>query len=399
LAGLDPHWATVQALGLVPAGTVRDKGNKLHEVLREGAKSFRYGFLFGMRAKRAGSILYGIIRAALQVDPTCDLMQRFFRTDTHPTESALKRVGTEALHKFVAATSGLGQLRANLTAQVQSGWLPGLDSRRVPVLAQYKALNYAVTSTEAVLCKRWLIDVHDELHTRFRYGWDGDVVIVAWVHDELVCCCRPEIADQVGEIMVRYAKETGEHYKLRLPLDADYNVGPSWAGEPSNKKLNGAAPEPSNVEPAASKLETPAQPPTNPPNEQTGGNKAPPINNVAFDSEISLKDIVNEPMVSGKVRCPFHDDTKPSCHIYDDHYHCFGCGAHGDRIDWLTRVEGLSFRAAQDALAHWEPRERPAAAREDDGKTLSYARVLWDEAKPIAGTRAIDYLTFREIDV
>src|SRR5262249_59534676 len=147
------------------------------------------------------------------------------------------------------------------------------------------------------------------------------------------------------------------------------------------------------------KLETPAQPPTNPPNEQTGGNKAPPINNVAFDSEISLKDIVNEPMVSGKVRCPFHDDTKPSCHIYDDHYHCFGCGAHGDRIDWLTRVEGLSFRAAQDALAHWEPRERPAAAREDDGKTLSYARVLWDEAKPIAGTRAIDYLTFREIDV
>jgi len=395
LEGLDPHWATVQALGLVPAGTVRDKTNRLHEVLREGAKSFRYGFLFGMRAKRAGSIFYGIIRAALRVDPTCDLMQRFFKIVAHPTESVLKRVGSQALQKFIAATPGLGQLRAKLAAQTQSGWLPGLDGRRVPVLAQYKALNYGVTSTEAILCKRWLIDVHDELHTRFRYGWNGDVAIVAWVHDELVCCCRPEIAEQVGEIMVRHAKEAGEHYKLRLPLDADYNVGRSWAGEPSNKKLNGAAPEPSHVEPAASKLEALAQPPSG---------EASPINNVAqahCDSEISLKDIVDEPLVSGKVCCPFHDDTNPSCHIYDDHYHCFACGAHGDAIDWLREVEGLSFRAAQDTLASWKPRERPAstATREDDGKTLALARTLWDEAGPIAGTRAIDYLTFREIDV
>ena len=33
----------------------------------------------------------------------------------------------------------------------------------------------------------------------------------------------------------------------------------------------------------------------------------------------------------------------PSCHIYDDHYHCFACGAHGDAISWLMEVEGLSF--------------------------------------------------------
>src|SRR5262249_4109701 len=153
----------------------------------------------------------------------------------------------------------------------------------------------------------------------------GDVVIVAWIHDELVCCCRPEIADQVGEIMVRYAKEAGEHYKLRLPLDADFNVGSSWAGDPTNKS-KGTAPEPPNVEPAASKPEPPPQPPTAPPTRQTNGNKAPPINDAAqahFNSEISLKDIVDEPLVSGKVHCPFHDDTHPSCHIYDDHYHCF----------------------------------------------------------------------------
>jgi hypothetical protein len=44
-------------------------------------------------------------------------------------------------------------------------------------------------------------------------------------------------------------------------------------------------------------------------------------------------------------------------------------------------------------------RERPLRAREDDGKTLAQARVLWDDARPIAGTLAIDYLAFRKIDV
>ena len=100
-----------------------------------------------------------------------------------------------------------------------------------------------------------------------------------------------------------------------------------------------------------------------------------------------------------KVRCPFHDDATPSCHIYNDHFHCFACGAHGDAISWLMEVEGLSFTAAQDALACWEPRQRSAAEIEDDGKTLERARKLWDAAQPIAGTRAVDYLTFRHIDV
>ena len=120
-----------------------------------------------------------------------------------------------------------------------------------------------------------------------------------------------------------------------------------------------------------------------------------------FDSEIqvSLRDVVGEPLVHNKVCCPFHDDATPSCHIYHDHYHCFACGAHGDAISWLMEVEGLSFTAAQDALACWEPRQRPAAEIEDDGKTLERARKLWDAAQPIAGTRAADYLTFRHIDV
>jgi putative DNA primase/helicase len=52
-------------------------------------------------------------------------------------------------------------------------------------------------------------------------------------------------------------------------------------------------------------------------------------------------------------RCPFHDDSTPSCYIYDDHIHCYGCGWHGDVVDLWQAKRGFSssIEAALD-LAH-----------------------------------------------
>ncbi|MCB9228128.1 MAG: DNA primase [Deltaproteobacteria bacterium] len=41
--------------------------------------------------------------------------------------------------------------------------------------------------------------------------------------------------------------------------------------------------------------------------------------------------------------CPFHAEKTPSFYLYDDHYHCFGCGAHGDAISWVRHSQGLGF--------------------------------------------------------
>lgn len=40
--------------------------------------------------------------------------------------------------------------------------------------------------------------------------------------------------------------------------------------------------------------------------------------------------------------CPFHRDRNPSCKLYDDHYYCFGCQAHGDIINMVQEIFGLS---------------------------------------------------------
>ena len=40
--------------------------------------------------------------------------------------------------------------------------------------------------------------------------------------------------------------------------------------------------------------------------------------------------------------CPFHRERHPSCKLYEDHYYCFGCQAHGDVIRLVQELFGLS---------------------------------------------------------
>ncbi len=50
--------------------------------------------------------------------------------------------------------------------------------------------------------------------------------------------------------------------------------------------------------------------------------------------------------------CPFHDDGTPSLSVdaVPDRFHCFGCGASGDVIDFIGRLHRLDFRDAVTAL-------------------------------------------------
>src|SRR6516162_4616895 len=69
--------------------------------------------------------------------------------------------------------------------------------------------------------------------------------------------CRPEIAEQVGEIMVRYAREPGEFYGFKVPLDAEYKIGRSWAGEPLGDAQENDRHTTAEPEIAAGEIETP----------------------------------------------------------------------------------------------------------------------------------------------
>jgi len=48
--------------------------------------------------------------------------------------------------------------------------------------------------------------------------------------------------------------------------------------------------------------------------------------------------------------CPFHKDKTPSMKV-DKRFHCFGCGADGDVIDFVSRLYGISSLEAAQKIA------------------------------------------------
>lgn len=51
--------------------------------------------------------------------------------------------------------------------------------------------------------------------------------------------------------------------------------------------------------------------------------------------------------------CPFHSEKTPSFTVYtgDGHFYCYGCGAGGDVISFIMRIENLDYTSALEFLA------------------------------------------------
>ncbi|MCB9492522.1 MAG: toprim domain-containing protein [Dehalococcoidia bacterium] len=105
-------------------------------------------------------------------------------------------------------------------------------------------------------------------------------------------------------------------------------------------------------------------------------------------------------------RCPFHEDDRPSFVVYPDtqSFHCFGCAADGDVIDFVRRVRQVGFREALDVLGEREPRGAapraearvPRALALDDRLILTAACELYHEAL-LRTPHALRYLEERGV--
>jgi len=108
--------------------------------------------------------------------------------------------------------------------------------------------------------------------------------------------------------------------------------------------------------------------------------------------------------------CPFHNEKTPSFTVNDDKgfYHCFGCGAHGDAIRFLTDQRGMPFMDAVKELAAKAGLDVPAPdpqAKERADRASSLTDVMAEVAKwyaeqlqGVGGAEARDYLKRRGID-
>ena len=110
-----------------------------------------------------------------------------------------------------------------------------------------------------------------------------------------------------------------------------------------------------------------------------------------------------------KACCPFHQEKTPSFTINDEKgfYHCFGCGAHGDAIRFLTDQRGLPFMDAVKELAGKagmevpapDPRDRERQERSAGLHDVMEAAARWftEQLDGADGGAARDYLKQRRI--
>jgi len=139
--------------------------------------------------------------------------------------------------------------------------------------------------------------------------------------------------------------------------------------------------------------------------------------------ESVLRRYGHAPEKSGRMRCPFHEDRKPSFQIWEEsgRWKCFatGCEAdHGDVIDLIERLESISTGAAIQQAKAWakgkplhtsqngrsgpkrvdteeqaEQEARTLAQKEVLGEVLTYFRKALNRSRP-----ARSYLEERGLD-
>ena len=108
--------------------------------------------------------------------------------------------------------------------------------------------------------------------------------------------------------------------------------------------------------------------------------------------------------------CPFHEEKTPSFHVdpNKNFYHCFGCGASGDAINFLMRRGSLEFSEAIHQLADmtgvkvvYDEGSRLSIVSEhkEDLSVLRKAQVFYaEQLHSPSGKRARDYLHRRGLE-
>ena len=140
-----------------------------------------------------------------------------------PLEKAKKK-GAEIRRAYMDAIPGLEDLVKDTRRVAERGSIRAIDKRQIYVDKEHKALNCLLQGSAAVIAKRWLLITDDILRVN-----DCKHERYAFIHDEQVLGCLLEDAKSVSESCKMAALMAGEYYNLRLPIEADAQIGDNWA--------------------------------------------------------------------------------------------------------------------------------------------------------------------------
>jgi DNA polymerase I-like protein with 3'-5' exonuclease and polymerase domains len=166
---------------------------------RNNAKTFIYGFLYGAGDAKVGSI----------------------------TGKGAKE-GKIIKNRFLASLPKLKKLSEGVKHKINTqGYLLGIDKRKLKVRESYKGLNVLLQSAGAIVMKKALCILDDDLNTK---GWklNEDYAFVLNIHDEIQAEVRPELVDEYMKMAVESIRKAGDYFNFRCPLDGEAKVGLNW---------------------------------------------------------------------------------------------------------------------------------------------------------------------------
>lgn len=162
---------------------------------RAQAKTFIYALVYGCGAAKMGEILGKDVKA-----------------------------GKKIIADFMKRTPALKRLIEDVQQKATKGYIKGLDGRQLKIRSAHKALNTLLQSSGALICKQWIIDVHELIHQH-----NLDCKQVAWVHDEIQIETRKEHADELGKLAKQAIRNSEKKFNFRCELDCEYRVGKDWS--------------------------------------------------------------------------------------------------------------------------------------------------------------------------
>lgn len=181
-------------------GDIHTKNQKMAGLkTRAEAKRFIYAFNYGGGDALIGSIVGGT-----------------------------KNDGKKIKKKFLEGLPKLKKLIDGVQNKIKTkGFLLGLDKRVLKVREQYKGLNVLLQSCGAIVMKKALCILVDDIEAK---GWkiNEDVAFVLNVHDEYQAEVKPELVEEYKAMAVEAIRKAGEYFKFRCPLDGEAKGGESW---------------------------------------------------------------------------------------------------------------------------------------------------------------------------
>jgi len=178
--------------------TINQKATGLSS--RNKAKTFIYAFIYGAGNDKLGEIL------EVNNDEAKRVRHKF-----EASLPALKTLTTSARHKFKT-----------------SGFVKGLDGRKLLPRAEHSVLNTLIQSAGALLVKQGTIILNEELH-RNGFVWGKDYAMVLHVHDEMQFVVQKDKLEKFKEIAKGMFKKTQEHFNFKTELDGEMKVGQNWS--------------------------------------------------------------------------------------------------------------------------------------------------------------------------